>query len=307
MLPSLQSFYDINYITVSLVFFSPLIGYISSGILNTRLHKALGQRGLGVLCGGTHMLSAIINVLHPPFPVIVVSFMLGGLGNGLSDAAWNAWIGNLDQSNELLGFLHAAYGVGGIASPLIATAIITRAALTWYTFYYFVVSLGGWVVEFLLHVRKGEAFASGMGATGYWLGITLGRILLPFVTNLIGLKMAVTVYLAAAMAAELVFWLAPNFYASIVAVGLQGFFIGPMFPHAMSAVTSLLPPHLHVVVIGFVAALGGCGASLLPFAVGMLAQRFSVTALQPFILASLGLSLAIWLFMPHAKKGNAFF
>ncbi|GJC96256.1 MFS transporter [Colletotrichum higginsianum] len=75
MLPS--SFYDINYITVSLVFFSPLIGYVSSGILNTRLHNALGQRGLGVLCGGTHMLSAIINVLHPPFPVLVVSFMLG--------------------------------------------------------------------------------------------------------------------------------------------------------------------------------------------------------------------------------------
>ncbi|KAK6207603.1 hypothetical protein QIS74_12684 [Colletotrichum tabaci] len=373
MLPSLQSFYDINYITVSLVFFSPLIGYVSSGILNTRLHNALGQRGLGVLCGGTHMLSAIINVLHPPFPVLVVSFMLGGLGNGLSDAAWNAWIGNLDQSNELLGFLHAAYGVGGVASPLIATAMITRAALPWYTFYYFVigisvvemlaltgafwnhtglryreqmacspgaheksasirrvltkqpeariawlsalfvlvyigveVSLGGWIVEFLLQVRKGEAFASGMGATGYWLGITLGRILLPFVTNLIGLKIAVTVYLAAAMAAELVFWLVPNFYASIIAVGLQGFFIGPMFPHAISAVTSLLPQHLHVVVIGFVAALGGCGASLLPFAVGMLAQRFSVTALQPFILACLGLSLVIWLFIPHAKKSKAF-
>ncbi|GJC96255.1 MFS transporter [Colletotrichum higginsianum] len=110
------------------------------------------------------------------------------------------------------------------------------------------VSLGGWIVEFLLHVRKGEAFASGMGATGYWLGITLGRILLPFVTNLIGLKIAVTVYLTAAMAAELVFWLVPNFYASIIAVGLQGFFIGPMFPHAISAVTSLLPQHLHVVL-----------------------------------------------------------
>lgn len=109
------------------------------------------------------------------------------------------------------------------------------------------------------------------------------------------------------MAAELVFWLVPNFYASIIAVGLQGFFIGPMFPHAISAVTSLLPQHLHVVVIGFVAALGGCGASLLPFAVGMLAQRFSVTALQPFILACLGLSLVIWLFIPHAKKGKAFF
>ncbi|KAK1992054.1 MFS general substrate transporter [Colletotrichum falcatum] len=296
--------------------------------------------------------------------------MLGGLGNGLSDAAWNAWIGNLDRSNELLGFLHAAYGVGGVVSPLVATAIITRGTLPWYTFYYVVigislvemlaltmafwnhtgrryrehmacspeaheksasirrvlttqpeahiawlsalfvliyigveVSLGGWVVEFLLRIRNGEAFASGMGATGYWLGITLGRILLPFVTNLLGLKMAVIVYLSMAMTMELIFWLVPSFYASITAVSLQGFFIGPMFPHAVAAVTSLLPEHLHVVVIGFVTALGGCGASLLPFALGALAQRFGVTALQPYILACLGVSLVIWFFIPHSKRG----
>ncbi|OHE97881.1 major facilitator superfamily transporter, partial [Colletotrichum orchidophilum] len=110
------------------------------------------------------------------------------------------------------------------------------------------------------------------------------------------------VYLAFAIAAELVFWLAPSFYASAIAVAFLGFFIGPMFPHAISVVTSLLPPSLHVVVIGFVAALGGCGASLLPFAVGILAQRFGVEALQPFVLACLCLSLIVWLLIPHAKN-----
>ncbi|OHE97880.1 hypothetical protein CORC01_06743 [Colletotrichum orchidophilum] len=256
----LQKAYNVNYITVSLMFLSPLVGYVASGVLNTRLHNAVGQRGLAVLCGGAHVLSAVINVVHPPFPVLVASFMLGGLGNGLADAAWNAWIGNLERSNELLGFLHAAYGVGGIFSPLIATAMIARASLPWYTYYYVVlgisliellvltsafwnhtgshyrdemassqgtniqsvsmrktlttlpeariawlsalfvlvyigveVSVGGWVVEFMLHVRKGPAFASGMCATGYWLGMTVGRIVLPFVTNLIGPKIGVSV------------------------------------------------------------------------------------------------------------------
>lgn len=55
------------------------------------------------------------------------------------------------------------------------------------------VSLGGWVVEFLLRERNGAPFASGMVATGYWLGITAGRGMLPFVTNVLGIKVAITV------------------------------------------------------------------------------------------------------------------
>jgi hypothetical protein len=45
----------------------------------------------------------------------------------------------------------------------------------------------------MLKERRGEPFASGMVATGYWLGLTMGRGLLPFVTNVLGIKVAVTV------------------------------------------------------------------------------------------------------------------
>lgn len=85
------------------------------------------------------MLSAIINCLHPPYPVLVISFMLAGFGNGLSDSAWNAWVGDLERANELLGFMHSCYGVGAVISPLIATSLVTKADLGWYTYYYVVV------------------------------------------------------------------------------------------------------------------------------------------------------------------------
>jgi len=45
----------------------------------------------------------------------------------------------------------------------------------------------------MLVERNGAPFASGMVATGYWLGVTAGRGLLPFVTNLLGIKVAITV------------------------------------------------------------------------------------------------------------------
>lgn len=156
------------------------------------------------------------------------------------------------------------------------------------------VALGGWIVEFMIRVRDAEAFASGMSETGFWLGITVGRVVLGFVTPRIGEKLAIMVcslsdhigcglmltmqiYLPCAMGEslriiaypclsssahrsaglQLVFWLVPQFYVSVVAVALQGFFLGPLFPAAVVVCTKTLPKHLHVSSIGFAAAFGG--------------------------------------------------
>ena len=55
------------------------------------------------------------------------------------------------------------------------------------------VALGGWIVKFMLEVREAEDFASGMTATGFWLGLTIGRIVLGFVTPKLGEKLAIAV------------------------------------------------------------------------------------------------------------------
>ena len=48
-------------------------------------------------------------------------------------------------------------------------------------------------MTFMIRERSGEAFASGMVATGFWMGITVGRVVLGFVTPRIGEKFAITV------------------------------------------------------------------------------------------------------------------
>lgn len=92
-----------------------------------------------MLCAGFHLVAYIINCLHPPYPVLVVSFILAGFGNGLAEGAWNAWVGSLARASELLGFMHALYGIGGVMSPLLATSLITKAHLPWYAYYYVMV------------------------------------------------------------------------------------------------------------------------------------------------------------------------
>jgi fucose permease len=86
------------------------------------------------------LIAYIVIAVHPPYPVLVIIFMLAGFGNGLADAAWNAWIGNMANPNEVLGFLHAFYGLGAVLAPLIATTMITKGnRLPWYYFYYVMV------------------------------------------------------------------------------------------------------------------------------------------------------------------------
>lgn len=60
------------------------------------------------------------------------------------------------------------------------------------------VALGGWIVTFMIRERKGSNFASGMTETGFWLGITVGRLVLGFVTPRIGEKLSIAVCLLSA-------------------------------------------------------------------------------------------------------------
>ena len=360
IIPYLGPYYNVSYTVVSLVFLSPLIGYVTSAMLNNYIHKTLGQRGIAIIGPTAHLVAYVIICLHPPYPVLVVSFILAGFANGILDAAWNAWIGGLANPNEILGFLHGFYGLGAVLSPLIATALITQAKLGWWSFYYIMiggaimematgtaafwhesgaryrasmsneqstkgatraalktrvawvsaiflliyvgieVSLGGWIVQFMLEVRNGKNFESGLSAMGFWLGITVGRLVLGFITPKIGENLSICIYLLCAMAMQLLFWLVPSFIVSSIAVGFVGFFLGPLFPAVVVAVSKLLPSHLHVPTIGFAAAFGGGGAAVLPFGIGAMAQAVGVKVLQPVIIGFMGAAFLLWTFgMPR--------
>jgi len=104
------------------------------------------------------------------------------------------------------------------------------------------------------------------------------------------------------MALELIFWLVPQFYVSAVAVSLQGYFLGPLFPAAIVVATGLLPRHLHVSAIGFAAAFGGGGAAVLPFVVGAIAEAKGVETLQPIVLAFLAVLFLLWVSLPRLHK-----
>lgn len=267
IIPYMAPYYHLSYTTVSLIFLSPFVGYTLAAFLNTSVHQRLGRRGVAAICSASHAAAYAAASAHPPYPVLVVIYMLAGFGNGIGDAAWSAWAGSMASgTDELLGLLHACYGAGGVLAPLVATSLVARAGTQWFAFYYVMlgaagleavvtvtafwadtgrtyreqssrpvaettttttsgagaggsrmreallrmpaarvtwlcaayllcylgvgVSLGGWIVQFMIDVRDGGAFASGLVATGFWLGLTVGRVVLGFVTPKIGERLA---------------------------------------------------------------------------------------------------------------------
>lgn len=140
LIPYLEEYYRISYALTSVLFLSPFIGYTIAALTNNSIHHRFGQRGIALVAPISKLIAYVVLCVHPPYPVIVVFILFAGFGNGLEDSAWNAWIGPMENSNEVLGFLHGFYGLGGTISPLIATSMVTKANLQWYTFYYIMVS-----------------------------------------------------------------------------------------------------------------------------------------------------------------------
>ncbi|GLA58315.1 hypothetical protein AtubIFM56815_008636 [Aspergillus tubingensis] len=163
------------------------------------------------------------------------------------------------------------------------------------------VSVGGWVVDFMVQVRHGEPYESGLIPTGFWAGVTVGRLVLGFVNDWLGERIAISIYLAISIALELIFWLVPQFIVSAVAVSLLGFFTGPLFPAAIVVAAKLLPKHLHTPGIGLASALAGGGGAILPFVAGAISGARGVQSLQPFVLALLIALIAIWVLLPRRK------
>ncbi|KAH6984341.1 major facilitator superfamily domain-containing protein [Ilyonectria sp. MPI-CAGE-AT-0026] len=141
LLPSIESYYKLDYSTISLVFLTPFFGYSIAAFMCSRIHMRWGQRGIAILAPICHVVTFVILAVHPPFPVLIVGNAFSGFGNGLTDACFPAWVGGMHRGSTLQGFLTACYSIGALCAPLVASVMISRASLPWYTFYYIMVGL----------------------------------------------------------------------------------------------------------------------------------------------------------------------
>lgn len=134
LIPYMEPFYHISDTMISLLFVTPLFGYLVASLTNSTIHASIGRRGIAFIGATCQLLVTIVAAFHPPYAIFLLAFAVAGFGLGLIDAGWCAWAGGLHNANTISGFLHGSYSAGATIGPYLTASLIAGAGLPWYSF-----------------------------------------------------------------------------------------------------------------------------------------------------------------------------
>lgn len=163
------------------------------------------------------------------------------------------------------------------------------------------VTIGGWIVTFVIDKRGGGASA-GYLSSGFFGGLAVGRILLLWVTQKLGERRSIWLYIFCAIGLEITVWFVPSLIENAIAVALVGLFLGPIYPIIMRITGRLVPYSLVAGSVGWVTGFGQSGSAIVPFITGALASKFGVQSLQPLVVTVMGMMVGIWAFVPAGVR-----
>lgn len=163
------------------------------------------------------------------------------------------------------------------------------------------VTLGGWIVTYIIEERKGGSSA-GYISSGFFGGLALGRIVLMWLNKLIGEHRIMYFYALAAIGLEITVWFVPSLVGNAVAVSFIGLVLGPMYPILMNHSARILPRWLLTGSMGVIGGVGQAGSALLPFITGVIAAKEGIRALQPLLISMMGCLVVLWFIIP---KGHS--
>ncbi|KAF7791641.1 hypothetical protein EIP86_002661 [Pleurotus ostreatoroseus] len=163
------------------------------------------------------------------------------------------------------------------------------------------VTLGGWIVTFI-EQRRGGGASAGYISSGFFGGLMLGRVTLLWLNRKIGERRVMYIYAFLAIQLEVTVWVVPSLFENAVAVSVIGLLLGPMYPILMNHSRSILPKWLFTCCAGWIGGVGQAGSAVLPFITGLLASKFGIGSLQPFIVSMMSTMLIIWIFIPKIRR-----
>lgn len=156
------------------------------------------------------------------------------------------------------------------------------------------VSLGTWSFSLLTRERHGSLLISGWIVSGYWFGLTLGRLVMGKIAQKIGDRRLIEGSLVGVVIGLLLTWWGPNAFVSAAGLWIAGFSLGPIFPTTIALMSNMVTSRLLGGAIGFMTSLGSMGAALFPWMAGNLAQHLGLWSLLPFVMLLSICMLGLW-------------
>lgn len=147
------------------------------------------------------------------------------------------------------------------------------------------VAAGQWSFTLLFEQRGMSEVAAGWWVGLFWAGLTIGRLGMGLFGKRISVRTAIDSSVLTIAVGAGILWLDP---AGWGAAGLPvlGFGMAAVFP----GLVSLTPDHVGgsgtEAAVGYQLAVAGLGSAVLPWIVGILAERFTIEVLGPTLVAS---------------------
>lgn len=165
------------------------------------------------------------------------------------------------------------------------------------------VSMAGWVVTFLLDYRKGNKSSVGYIASGFWGGLTIGRLLITRpLHKMLGCRRAVTLLSLTSIVLIALTWAIPNVISSGVFVSLAGVVIGPNYPLQITLSAQLIPRKIQVISLTIITAFGSSGGAIFPFLVGLISQAAGTFVVLPIFIGLYTCMLITWILLPNIER-----
>ena len=268
--------------------------------------------GMGVLDAGLNSYlstlersTALLNYHHAFFGIGALIGPLGAaalIDGGLS---WHVFFAIFGVAMVLQIGALVAYprtpGTREATGPRLGAALALRIVLILAAFLGVYVgveaSVGNWAFSYLTEDRGKAVLAAGWAVSGYWGGLTLGRLTLNAAAERVGLSLArlTAICIGGVGIASLAVWLLPSAVAVTVSLVVLGFFLGPLFPTTIAVVPRLVPADLVHTAIGMLVATSIAGGATLPLLVGVSAEQVGLWSLLPWAAAgAAGMSVLWW-------------
>ena len=363
LLPAQMRGYAVDRPTIGTMFFTFSAGFALAGVITGPLVHGAGFRWALVGGNAAALVAGLATAAAPAFWLFVAVQLLAGLGIGILESVLNTHLTTLPRSAVRLGRMHACFGLGALAGPLVATwllrshdwpavvlvtslpfvpllaamvvahavdpeppvatpgpspveaadtggvrvrtgllavlrerpVVLAAAFLAVYTG--LEATLGDWAFSYLVEDRGRSDLVAGNAVSGYWLGLTLGRVAISPLAERVRWSVArtSTACLLGVVAAAAGVWLVPSAGAAAAGLALLGFFLGPLFPTTMAIMPQVTSARSVAAAIGLLNAASVIGGSVLPWLAGALTQGIALWTLLPYV-AALGLvQLDLWL------------
>jgi fucose permease len=183
--------------------------------------------------------------------------------------------------------------------PMMETLREWRVWLSMFLFFVYMgieVALGSWAYTLLTESRGVSPRAAGFFMASYWGIFTVGRIVAGFYTRRVSQRTIVLSSLLVALLGAVLLALDIPGIINLVACAIIGLAIAPVLAALLSGTSGRVGARHTPNSIGIQIAAMGAGGAAVPSLTGVVAERFSLQAIPPFLIALTVVLIGAYLF-----------